>query len=61
MLVGKTTPYYKDPELCFIDNIGSGGLKQVSGDIFVYELPAKCPVVKKTTILSHRNLRIMVR
>ena len=23
MLVGKTTPYYKDPELCFIDNIGS--------------------------------------
>ena len=44
MLVGKTTPYYKDPEFCFIDNIG--GLKQALGDIFIYELLAKCPMVK---------------
>ena len=25
---------------------GSGGLKQASGDIFVYELLARCPMVK---------------
>ena len=44
MSVGKTTPYYKELELCFIDNIG--GLKQALGDIFIHELLAKCPMVK---------------